>query len=477
MWGGAEVKDQRHTPFFKIDPFCAADAPGSARCPGHPQGRLMSDFPLNTAQQCKPAQLSDKFRPLPETEQPAGGEDLCPGKITERDFGPKIPDEKTCSNLPPTSCSDPFPPPQGTSVDPGPQERGELPKSLERLLSANFELPVLLPIAGIPIDPTLSTSLVPEETPISAPKESVLSWAPDVREVLEKTFRHGFWERRRWKTFLALENTEKSAQTLARFRDCGSKQWVMQDKNDPTNFRIKTNKCKNRWCEACNTEKRRTVCRNLKEQLPDGNLRMLTFTLKSQDTPLVHEIKRIYDSFRIWRKHAWFKDKIRGGIFFLEITYNHDKKMWHPHLHCIVDSEYLRQNEMRVLWKNITGDSFIVDVRKISNTEQAAGEVSKYATKAISGTIWKHETLLEEAILALRGRRTFQSFGTWGKLSLSRLPDDETEWVQIGTLAWFIQHAQRQQSYAINVLDSILGNRTHIPMESARPPPSLFPNI
>lgn len=362
-------------------------------------------------------------------------------------------------------------PPEGDPVGTHTGNHPEAVTGLETLLDDKFQLPPLMPFAGITIDPTLSTSLVPLETPVKTEDQSVLSFAKTVSHILEKTFRHGFWERRRQATFEALQNIHDDNETIQRFGECGSKSWIMRNVEDPTLFRLKLNKCKNRWCEACNVEKRRTVRRNLQEQLPAGNLRMLTFTLKHRDGPLKDQIDRIYDCFRKWRNHRNFRKKIRGGIFFLEVTYNHEKQQWHPHLHCLVDSEFLVQLIMRQTWKLITEDSYIVDVRKITDTASAAGEVCKYATKVVSRSIWRFPKLLTEAMESLRGRRTFQGFGKWSKMSLSRVPEDEGEWEEIGTLSWFIQQAQNGNPKANEILNAICGNQLHEPIPSDPDPP------
>jgi Replication protein len=420
----------------------------------------MPDFPYAKTRPSDKSTHPNLWTPEPKPNEPT-----C-----EIHSGPGM-DRPTGSQLPPRTAFRTSSEEQTTSVDPGKRRNQDAGESLETLLSPNYELPRIDPANAVRIDPHTSTSLVPEETAVLDDGTQVLPSDPTVRSVLETQFRHAFWKRRRQSTYEQLENVEGQCEVLQRFRECGSRQWVLKAVGSDEKFKLKTNKCKNRWCEACNGEKRNTVRRNLIEQLPPGQLRMLTFTLKANKNPLRTEIKRIYDSFKKWRKHAWFCKKIYGGIFFLEITYNHKSSTWHPHLHCLVDSEFLPQKEMRYIWKEITGDSFIVDIRRVGDTNSAAGEVAKYATKSISGTVWRHPELLNEAILALKGRRTFQSFGKWAKLSLSRMPDDETEWEEIGTLAWFIQRAQRGETHATYILNSIIGNPLHEPTNQNLPPP------
>lgn len=55
------------------------------------------------------------------------------------------------------------------------------------------------------------------------------------------------------------------------------------------------------------------------------------------------------------------------------------------HVHIIVDSDYIPEFEISRLWHQITGDSFIVDIRAINAREdprQVFAYVTKYMTKA-----------------------------------------------------------------------------------------------
>lgn len=51
------------------------------------------------------------------------------------------------------------------------------------------------------------------------------------------------------------------------------------------------------------------------------------------------------------------------------------------HVHLIVDCDYLPQHEMSEIWHNITGDSFVVDVRRVHDRSRCSGYVTKYITK------------------------------------------------------------------------------------------------
>ena len=105
-------------------------------------------------------------------------------------------------------------------------------------------------------------------------------------------------------------------------------------------------------------------------------------------------------------------------MYSYENTYNEKKTgEWHPHIHifALVDS-WIDQQEFAEYWHSITGDSYIVDVRRakkkrVQATQGAAAEVCKYALKF--GDLSVEHTW--EAFKILKGRRLTGSFGLlWG---------------------------------------------------------------
>jgi len=108
--------------------------------------------------------------------------------------------------------------------------------------------------------------------------------------------------------------------------------------------------------------------------------------------------------------------KVAGGITSYEFT-KKDEGDWHPHIHALVLlDDYIDQKALSAEWEAITGDSFIVDIRKIKPKETNAGgldiasallEVCKYALKF-------HDMTLPDtwhAYQTLRARRLVDSFG------------------------------------------------------------------
>ena len=107
--------------------------------------------------------------------------------------------------------------------------------------------------------------------------------------------------------------------------------------------------------------------------------------------------------------------KVAGGITSYEFT-KKDEGDWHPHIHALVLlDDYVDQAKLSAEWESITGDSFIVDIRRIRGKANAGGldiasgllEVCKYALKF-------HDMTLPDtwhAFNVLRSRRLVDSFG------------------------------------------------------------------
>ena len=70
-----------------------------------------------------------------------------------------------------------------------------------------------------------------------------------------------------------------------------------------------------------------------------------------------------------------FKERVFDYFGTKEVTDNN------VHAHIIINARFWAQNDISELWKEITGDDFIVDIRKIKNPSKAIKEVFKYIVK------------------------------------------------------------------------------------------------
>lgn len=281
-------------------------------------------------------------------------------------------------------------------------------------------------------------------------------------------FRHSGWNDKRRRVRDALQCTSTPPAALRRFDACGSNAWVLRSRSSPERVRIVCDRCHSRWCDPCAAERRRTVCRNLRTFAASRRLRLATFTLKSTAAPLRQQVNRLYRSFRRFRQRREISRIFRGGVFFLELTRNTQTNLFHPHLHVIFEGAYLPQSLARKHWMSVTSDSFIVDVRDIKTSSQAASYVAKYASKSIDRSIWNNAAALVETIEALRGTRTFSCFGTWKAAGLSRVEHDATDWESIGSLDLLRVRAEHGDAESLAILERLQGVYLYAPPRSAR---------
>lgn len=147
-----------------------------------------------------------------------------------------------------------------------------------------------------------------------------------------------------------------------------------------------------------------------------ARLRPFLVTLTVKDGPdLAERFKHLHDSQReLWkrkqRRRGSVLDGVEGAVWSYEVKRGNGSGLWHPHLHMIALAEVAPDAErLSREWHQITGDSFIVDVRPISQEDPASGfvEVFKYAVKFSdqepADTVHAWETLAGKRLLGSAG--------------------------------------------------------------------------
>lgn len=258
----------------------------------------------------------------------------------------------------------------------------------------------------------------------------------------DQAFRHGGWEEIRSRVRASLFRTGQPGHRVTAFDECGLNAWIEQNQDKPTEFRLKSSYCHDRLCTPCANE-RSFRCRDaLLQQMANKPHTFITLTLSGKGEPLTDLVDRLYKHFRALRVHPTWATAVRGGGAFLEVKHNAKSGRWHPHLHIIADMDYLPQQDLCDAWRSITKDSFIVDIRKVRDTAGQARYVTKYASKPLNTSFSCDPALLDEAVVALKGRRLCLTFGTWYGCALDAeetdaLDDDLQsvgQWQSIGGL-------------------------------------------
>ena len=130
-----------------------------------------------------------------------------------------------------------------------------------------------------------------------------------------------------------------------------------------------------------------------------SSLRHCNSRIKSQAVPghidrerwsdLAERFKHLFKSqHELWKRKKRGRgsvlDGVAGAVWSYEVKRGKGSGVWHPHLHMIALAESQPDAvQLSQEWHNITGDSFVVDVRPISQEDPASGfvEVFKYAVK------------------------------------------------------------------------------------------------
>ena len=179
------------------------------------------------------------------------------------------------------------------------------------------------------------------------------------------------------------------------------------------------------------------------QERPRARLALLTLTVKNgpdlqeRHAPLECSWKKLQKKRRNAAKGMTVTElsKVSGALFSYEVT--NKGNGWHPHLHAVVLlDDWLDQGKLSREWHAITGDSYIVDVRRIGKglheivdpvgnvqpqVVDAFCEVSKYALKFSDLDFSDNLTAFE----TLRGKRLQGAFGAfWGVKVPESLLDD-----------------------------------------------------
>lgn len=298
-----------------------------------------------------------------------------------------------------------------------------------------------------------SSSVHQEETPVGAPE---LPFLPDTRSSLLAAR-----ERRvPWLASLshacilsALNRTYAGHARTKRFANCGRDWWVMRSTTESDHYKLAVACCHDRFCVPCSAERAHRIKCNLRDHIARRPHKFLTLTLKSTANTLPFQLDRLYRAFRRLRSQSLWRERVRGGAAFCELTLNDQSQLWHLHLHVLLDADFIPQPYLKSAWLAATGDSDVVDIRLVRNWETVATYLSQYATKALPDNVLRTSPKLDELVLALRGRKLVYTFGTWRAFRLLAHASDKS-WQRYASLDYLEQKAYDGNFLAAQLLDA-----------------------
>lgn len=264
-----------------------------------------------------------------------------------------------------------------------------------------------------------------------------------------------------------------------RVLSCGSDAWVDQSPSTGR-FRIRCQRCGYRACPVCRTRWALHVRDKIEvatTMATARRLKLCTLTLRSSSAPLRKQIDHLWWSFRKLRDRTIWKNAVDGCIAVVEITWNEKRSQWHPHLHCIIESDYLDARKLSKQWLQITLTSKIVDVRALRD----AGNVGKYLTaylmKATELPPDLDDEKKDEYFSLFKGGRFVRFYGTLRpKKGVEPVkPPYPEDWAPLMPLGELLRRAAEGDDFASHLLRCLTAERAleHERPATTDPPPSL----
>lgn len=186
----------------------------------------------------------------------------------------------------------------------------------------------------------------------------------------------------------------------------------------------------------------------LKASKPHLRPFLVTLTIKD-GSDLVERFKHLQGAMHeLWKRRLRARgsvlEVVDGAVWSYEVKKGSGSGLWHPHAHMVaIASSAPCSVRLAQEWLDITGDSFIVDVRPIDQDDPAGGfmEVFKYALKFSD----MDEADTVEAFRALRKRRLVASAGAFrGTVIPDQLTDEPLD--DLPFVEYFYQYFERGYS-------------------------------
>ena len=177
-----------------------------------------------------------------------------------------------------------------------------------------------------------------------------------------------------------------------------------QSRSHPKKLK-RANFCKDRLCTTCQWRKSMRQYHTSLELAREAlrrhpTLRFIFLTLTMPNVALRDLSGAIDGLFKSWQRltqRKEIKSVVKGYLRALEVTYNHERDDWHPHIHAVLavpssyfTDLYITQQRWLELWREATRISQItqVDVRTIKTKREGVdplevgfAEASKYGVK------------------------------------------------------------------------------------------------
>lgn len=284
------------------------------------------------------------------------------------------------------------------------------------------------------------------------------------------TFRHSGWADNRQRVFDALHRTDQTVARRSAFASCGSHAYVLKSTDDPPRYKLAGSGCHDRFCLPCGQARASQIARNVIDYAKRRKLRFITLTTGAAYSDLKQLLAHLYASFRKLQRTTEWSRHVNGGVAFLELKISSRTDRWHPHIHAIVEGRYFPQALLKAAWHRVTGEARIVDIRPAGKGDRLFHYITKYASKPMDHSFLMLPNRLDEAVVALKGRRLCTTWGGWRRFLLTQ-SDDDAGWENLGELGPWLLAAEHGDETALRICRSIDADATSHVIPHPRPPP------
>jgi len=182
----------------------------------------------------------------------------------------------------------------------------------------------------------------------------------------------------------------------------------------------------------------------------------VTLTLKHTRAPLRQQLDFLRASFRRLRQRKCWKACTYYGYGTIEITFNAHTQEWHPHLHILVNSDFIPKPAIKKAWESITRGSYIVDIRPVKSVAGVAEYITSYIAKPPPIETFDEPNLLIEYYQAIYYGRLMIQFGKKRPPLPARVDDGyPNDWLPKRTLNSVLADASRGDQASIAILAQV----------------------
>ena len=251
-------------------------------------------------------------------------------------------------------------------------------------------------------------------------------------------------------SYKAIDERDNSDK-LGLLHSCRTDTWFVRDP-DTDKLKIATNSCRLRGCSNCAKARQQFITMQI---LPwfrwARGPKLLTLTTRHTSAPLLDQVVYLYKCYRKLMRKKVIAKRVRGTVKFLQVTHNNKTSEWHPHLHVLLDADYIEHKLLKKYWAEITGGSTIVHIKCVKDTDKTVKHHARYAAGP-STLVDLPEDKRIELLDMFKNRRLVSCTGTARCISLRpQKPADADSCVRVGSW-WLVTNLAGQHSVADEIL-------------------------